>query len=1041
MSFGIRPMSTRTKIVSAVSAAAVVAATLVLSPGTGNATAPTPNPTEVAVVPAGVLASPPADAIISAGATGYLHMKDGGTDFLWTRYSDQSTTVVTALAGANPSTNIVKPAGGDFVAWFKTTTSPLTETIVDLADQTSQVLTLPVGAAPYAVLGHTVLAHISVGGVQSLELIKYATDGSTTITPVTGFPAATTGYSQVVPSLSNDDTSTVVQFSAGGVASDALVDLTTGVATPIPGARFGRFALSPKYVVGLLATSTTVVNVFSRQGLLDGTDTTPITVVLPSNPRFTVVGEHIIATAYSSSLYVSPTTDIPLDGSDPHVLYPWTQFNGTGIAGGPGGTGLVIGGSGTSDWAAHRLSAGPSNTLVDDASLKIVDPWSNAGVSLNFGQLSHVESGLTPNGKTAYESFNHALQINPGETLTEGVGGFVTGANVCQTGVNCLRVVPGNYYGPLYLVNGNQIATAVLGGVTATDGLIWPWGPAGGVITDASSYFAIVNGTSPATQYVISLGNNTVLSSGPIGAAALWYSTLWKPGATAGAVVGNDLNDPSKPARTVQTGTSCTPSELQADNDWLYWSCGASGPAGAHNLVTGANVSLPAGVAQLGDGFVVTHAAGSGALKLYDFHSGEVAGPVAIGTVPTGAVTDDRLITWSVDKNGGDIAFVDANDAVHVIDPDVPGTNATVEFNNDSTYMYPRAANGQWRPSMWINRPVDSWTMTITSYGGATVATLTGGATREYVMPLWDGTTTGGAMVPSGVYTWTLTATTADGTHVAGTGPIRVQCGTYLFRSYDCDGSSALLGVKSTGEAHWYDGDRTPSGGLRDNDYTDDWSWGTNPGQVSAIIPWGDYNGDGMGDLIVRGSNGVTKAYLGIGQSYFNPDGGIKSVSLGSGWNMYSQMFTTGDVNGDGIFDMLARDSAGGLYMYAGKPGGGILPRVKLSSGWSMYPQVIGVGDITGDGISDLVGIDASGVMWRYNGNGQNSFLSRVRLSAGWGSYTSLLAIGDLNHDGHNDLVARDKAGLLWFYDGDGAGSFLVRTQIGSGWNIYTHLF
>jgi len=44
--------------------------------------------------------------------------------------------------------------------------------------------------------------------------------------------------------------------------------------------------------------------------------------------------------------------------------------------------------------------------------------------------------------------------------------------------------------------------------------------------------------------------------------------------------------------------------------------------------------------------------------------------------------------------------------------------------------------------------------------------------------------------------------------------------------------------------------------------------------------------------------NGDLRAYLGIGQPYFNPGGGIKPVSLGGGWNAYNALAYPGSLTG-----------------------------------------------------------------------------------------------------------------------------------------------
>jgi hypothetical protein len=280
------------------------------------------------------------------------------------------------------------------------------------------------------------------------------------------------------------------------------------------------------------------------------------------------------------------------------------------------------------------------------------------------------------------------------------------------------------------------------------------------------------------------------------------------------------------------------------------------------------------------------------------------------------------------------------------------------------------------------------------------------------------------------------TPTDAAAPVTVGSGELVAHCGSFPFRGYQCSGGPGLLGVKSTGDGHWY-GTRPTStrGQLYSNGYTENWCLSCSGAErTSALVPFGDYNGDAHPDLLVRDGNGYLKAHLGTGHLGF---GGAQTVSLGGGWMMYRSILAPGDVNGDGHHDILGVDSTGKLWLYTTTGRGGINPRVQVGSGWGIYPRVIGVGDINGDGHGDLLGIDSTGVMYRYFSNGNKGWSGRVKVSAGWNIYNSVVAIGDLDEDGRNDLVARDAGGILWRYSGLGNGSFAARVQAGSGWNMF----
>jgi sugar lactone lactonase YvrE len=109
-----------------------------------------------------------------------------------------------------------------------------------------------------------------------------------------------------------------------------------------------------------------------------------------------------------------------------------------------------------------------------------------------------------------------------------------------------------------------------------------------------------------------------------------------------------------------------------------------------------------------------------------------------------------------------------------------------------------------------------------------------------------------------------------------------------------------------------------------------------------------------------------------------------------------------------------------------------------------MYNQLVGAGDLTGDGRADLLARDSAGVLWLYRGTGSQAtpFVSRTRIGAGWGVYNVLVRAGDWDGGGRADLFARDSAGVLWLYRGTGiaATPFVSRVKVATGWNGYNAL-
>ncbi|MFG2946202.1 FG-GAP repeat domain-containing protein [Streptomyces adustus] len=170
----------------------------------------------------------------------------------------------------------------------------------------------------------------------------------------------------------------------------------------------------------------------------------------------------------------------------------------------------------------------------------------------------------------------------------------------------------------------------------------------------------------------------------------------------------------------------------------------------------------------------------------------------------------------------------------------------------------------------------------------------------------------------------------------------------------------------------------------------------------------------------------------------------LSDPQLATGSTSYNRVLGPGDVTGDGKGDLLAVSTSGTLYLYAGDSSGtNVGSRVTISSGWQRYNAVVGAGDFTGDGRPDLMARDTSGALWRYAGTGIASapFSAPVKVSTGWQQYKKVFSPGDANGDGKADLMATDSAGALYFYAGTGTGGFKSRvTKATSGWSTWADL-
>jgi hypothetical protein len=770
-----------------------------------------------------------------------------------------------------------------------------------------------------------------------------------------------------------------------------------------------------------------VVRSYARNALTDDPQVVPVPDATAAT-RVAIAGTHVIASVGADSGPSAPMIDYSAGGA---TVVPLVEED-MGVAQGSDGV-IMVGGSGPADWSVRRMTADGQVTPL----LPLTGPLTNAGLTISQGLLRHVEAQRLPGDPaTRYLLFNHKLAAGTDRPDPVTNGGVLTGALPCEAAVACTRTVDGNGYGTTYLTASTTTTASVLrtriDANTSTATVTLPSAP--GTIVAASIDYIVVNGANPAKQYVVRPGYADALVVGPIGAAALWFNALWTSPKTGYLQTKNLAT--GKSATALPTGAPCVATELQATARYVYWSCGTSGPAGVYDQVRKVSVPVPAGQSLLGDGYLVQHDSGTGDLIRIDLATGAAA---TVATIARGSLADDRNITWAVDRFGGDIAYVDTANTVHVVDPGIaPTAPAVGVFSTSTDNWIDYGSYGTWSVDYYLSRPVASWTLTVTQVStGRVVATRTGGPNRVSIFTSWDGYLTNGKKVSSGHYKYTTTAAATPGAApvTIDSGTLRVQGGIPNLHSYDADGEPAILGVKANAQAHWLTA--TTGAALHDNGYTEDWHWGSKSSQVNAMVPFGDVNNDGMNDLIARSGTGVLRVYLGIGQSYFN---GAKTVTIGSGWNQYNAILTSGDLTGDGIADLLARDKNGKIWRYNGTGKKSFSGRVALAGTYKSYTRVIGPGDINGDGHADLLVVSSAGVLSAAYGTGKGTFGGLHKVSSGWKGYNVLISAGDLNEDSHPDLLARDSSGGLWRYLGNGKGGFAARQKVGTGYQKYTHL-
>ena len=209
----------------------------------------------------------------------------------------------------------------------------------------------------------------------------------------------------------------------------------------------------------------------------------------------------------------------------------------------------------------------------------------------------------------------------------------------------------------------------------------------------------------------------------------------------------------------------------------------------------------------------------------------------------------------------------------------------------------------------------------------------------------------------------------------------------------------------------------------------------SNCNSSSLVEKIADFDGDGILDLAVSGScynsDGIV-ILIGKGDGTFTT-GTTLSSDQGVG------QIATGDFNGDGIPDMVAANSNGTTAtVFLGKGDGTFTSAAALtiSSSYSTI-AAIAVGDFNKDGILDLAFSGADGIAI-YIGVGDGTFNETSGSPVAVPSLLQNLIAGDFNHDGEVDLAGLDNSNQqIVLLSGAGDGSFpstSTSSQVSQSW-------
>ncbi|MBT2440032.1 VCBS repeat-containing protein [Streptomyces sp. ISL-36] len=157
-------------------------------------------------------------------------------------------------------------------------------------------------------------------------------------------------------------------------------------------------------------------------------------------------------------------------------------------------------------------------------------------------------------------------------------------------------------------------------------------------------------------------------------------------------------------------------------------------------------------------------------------------------------------------------------------------------------------------------------------------------------------------------------------------------------------------------------------------------------GVFTKVVSAGNLGGAAPSDLLALDGAGNLYLYTAYSDGRLAP-----RYKVGTGWQVFNQITGKGDLNNDGKNDVIARDKSGYLWVYPGtgnyqKPFG---PRIKAGTGWNSLPTFVSSGDVDYDGVTDVVARDTTGNLYLYPGSGTAAapFKARTKIGTGWNTY------------------------------------------------------
>lgn len=199
---------------------------------------------------------------------------------------------------------------------------------------------------------------------------------------------------------------------------------------------------------------------------------------------------------------------------------------------------------------------------------------------------------------------------------------------------------------------------------------------------------------------------------------------------------------------------------------------------------------------------------------------------------------------------------------------------------------------------------------------------------------------------------------------------------------------------------------------------------GLNLGGARNIFKAGDWDRDGIGDLVVRDADGNLALYRGLGKGRFDA-----ARQIATGFGRVQLLSAVGDMTGDGYPDLMGQPRGGSMRIYPGAGTDGLRESYPAYGNIDAN-RIVGVGRWDFDGAADVFSRTGDRITLR-PGNGPGGLVGTKPVTLDVAGYDWLVGISDIGLTGHADLVARGKeSGELYLFPGTRKG-FGERISLG----------